>query len=156
MTALPPNDKQLPLSKARKRSFFRQLTRYDGQNLTRILREIETMLQEASLAVDEIQELQVASREVDPSGKPANEARCEAFDGQFIRILQYDPSPVYITVNHGLGRVPQGAVPVLSSAATNRAYVEGDPFLNIKPADDRTITFALFGNIGDDHTFILF
>lgn len=157
MSSVPlPNNKPERLTKARKRSYFRRLTQYTGENSLKIFREIETMLLEQSRAIDELQALQVAARETDDSGRPVDGARCESFDGQFIRVLQYDPSPVYIRVAHKLGRVPQGAVPVLSSAAMNRVYVEADPFLNIQPATDKEITVLLLGNIGDDHTFILF
>lgn len=156
MSAIPPTSLVSKLTKLRKKGYFRRLSPYTGDNLPKILREIEEVLLEQSRAIDEMQSLQVAARETDDAGRPVDGARCESFDGQFIRLLQYDPSPVYTRVKHKLGRVPQGAILVASSAASNRVYIEGDPFLNISPASDTEITVALFGNIGDDHTFILF
>lgn len=157
MSSIPlPDNKGTPLPKARKRNYFRRLSQFKGDNQLKIFREIETMLLEQSRAIDELQSLQVASRETDGTGRPVDGARCESFDGQFVRVLQFDFAPVYVRVTHKLGRVPQGAVPVLSSGAMNRVYVEGDTFLNIKPATDTEITVALYGNMGEEHTFILF
>lgn len=151
-----PNTFSNTLPKVRNKATFRKFTPYDGKNIIRILREIEDMLLQQSRAIDELQSLQVASREVDSVGKPLDGQRCEIFDGQFIRILQYTSSPVYAKIKHKLGRIPQGAISIMSSASNCKLYVEGDRYLNIDPATEDVITIALFGNIGDDHTFILF
>lgn len=157
MSSIPPQDKSSKLTKTKKRGYLSEIGFTDvSDNRHKLGQKLEVAFSNQTKAIEELQSLQVASRQVDSVGKPVNGARCELFDGQFIRVLQTAAAPVYVRVAHQLGRVPQGAIPVLSSSAVNRVIVESDKSVGNKPATDTEITIRLNGNIGDEHTFILF
>jgi hypothetical protein len=123
----------------------------DGQ---RAIQELRNITDKLIKAVTELQSLQVHSRTVEIDGLPQDASISEVTQGQFIRLTQSGSAPNILTVKHGLGRVPQGAI-FIKQTGLNVVYIEGSVAQNIAPATKTHVTFGLNGNSGDLHVCIL-
>lgn len=132
-----------------------QVTPYNGNNLEQVLLELQEKSKELGRAVNELQALQIGARTLD-AGLPADKARCELLDGQFLRMIQSAVAPTVITVEHGLKRTPQGVIWILSANSNNQALITGEFATNTPPADKQSISFRLNGSIGNTHICIVF
>lgn len=143
------------LSKARK-ALTRSFTAYDKDNAGHVIAELQQALRDTIQAVTELQQLQIASRDPDIDGTPKHLARCELFDGQYLRIPQTAAAGQIVTVAHGLARKPQGAIFIQSGLDNNLPLISGSIANNIPPADAQNVAFVLNGAAGNMHICILF
>lgn len=154
MSSIPPNNKQTFLAKTR-------VPLIRGTNLLRkgkvedLVQDLQQVVAQLLDAVIELQGLQFASRRIDQDGGPTDRARCELFDGQWLRLTQTAAAGMLLTVEHGLRRRPQGVLFVVATAF-NRVLIAGDPTNNIQPADEFTFTVELNGSVSDEHICVVF
>lgn len=154
MTAIPPNNKQQELPKARV-PLIRSANYFKKGDPLYAIRELQQIVSQLLDAVIELQGLQFAARTTNVDGQPSDRARCEMFDGQWLRMTQTGAAGMLLNVEHGLGRRPQGALFVVASAF-NRVFIAGDPATNTPPADEFTFTVELNGTSGDESICVVF
>ena len=147
MSALPPRQY---------RQFNKNFSAFNKDTPEATILELQKACQELQQAVTELQRLQTRSRIVEPSGLPTHGSRCELLDGQFLHLTQTVAGPTILVVEHGLGRVPQGAIFILTRSSEPLIFVAGDVSLNVAPATETKVLFRLNGALGDLHICILF
>jgi len=152
MTAIPDNKGQL-LAKTRKTVPLR-LTQFNGKNTEKVILELQKAVQDLQFALREIQEFQFASRNIDSSGFPADKSRCEILDGQWLQLRQTTGAGQIVTVQHGLGRIPQGILVAVSSAQVPQLLLTGSG--SVAAADKKQASFRLNGSAGDLSVVALF
>tara|TARA_R110000751_G_scaffold300963_1_gene413032 strand:+ start:12914 stop:13390 length:477 start_codon:yes stop_codon:yes gene_type:complete len=121
---------------------FTPLAEDDG-NIREVIEELQINQRQIILAIEELQQFQFRSREVDADGYPSNGSICEVLGGQFLRLTQEGPSGTLQRVKHGLNRIPQGAIWILQSADVSRVYVTDDDNGVVEPATETEITVKL-------------
>ena len=87
---------------------------------------------------------------------PKHGSRCEALDGQYIKVYSNEKSG-WTIIKHGLGRIPAGVVWTHNGEDTARAdaYIQG--YENkAQPADEHTVYIKTFGDRGTYSLGVLF
>tara|TARA_R110002094_G_scaffold145203_2_gene134600 strand:- start:492 stop:953 length:462 start_codon:yes stop_codon:yes gene_type:complete len=128
----------------------------DDSNIREVIKELQFNQRQIILAVEELQQFQFRSRDVDDDGYPSNGSICEALGGQFLRLTQDGASGTLVRVKHGLRRIPQGAIWLFNSASSNRIYVTDEINMTVDPATETEVSVLLNGADGSFHLMILF
>tara|TARA_R110000782_G_scaffold211669_3_gene299837 strand:- start:12015 stop:12497 length:483 start_codon:yes stop_codon:yes gene_type:complete len=112
-------------------------------NLREVVEELQHNQRQIILAIEELQQFQFRARRVDADGMPSNGSVCEALGGQFLRLTQSGAAGNLQRIEHGLRRIPQGAIWILQAADVNRVYITDEVDGTIEPATEHHITVRL-------------
>lgn len=111
--------------------------------------------------VDELQRAVIELRKgaaaaaTDADGEPSNGQDCPVLQGIFLRLTQTSAAPNLLKASHSLGRIPQVAI-FVKSTAVNQILIAGDLTAGVAPASSTEVTFKLNGSSGEEHICILF
>jgi len=138
------------------------------------LRTVVEFIREMHHSIENLQTQAFGAQELDDDGLPEHGALCEILDGQYIQYTEdYNtylettpiPTPSYylVSIEHGLGRVPQGYIMVYASnsAAIPKLLITGKERFVPTSAPQSTDSLLYFlrsgqARIGDKTIFIVY
>lgn len=155
-----------PRRAIRRVTFNRNTSTFQQGDTDRTIEALVSHVKDLQRALDDLYSrgMAVAAEEVDSQGFPAHGAICSALDGQYIHIFRPNTGMSnLVAVQHGLGRVPQGAICVYDEGInTPTACIAGSwdriSSENIPAATSNIIYFryGISTNQNDRTIFVLF
>jgi len=116
------------------------------------IKQLAEAVEQLQQAVEARQKLGLATVELDPDGLPKHGSYCELLDGQYLRLENETAGTDTIEFEHGLGRIPQGAI-FVRGGKTSEVLISAD---DAKLPSKSTCFFELTGAAGDIAIAILF
>lgn len=115
---------------------------------------IRDVLKNIILVIEELKSRTLAAPKTAQDGLPLHGQPAGLVLGQWLRLTQAAASPSLHTVNHGLGRTPQGAV-FIKTTGINKVLIAGNN-TGVAPASSSVVVFELNGAINEEHICCLF